>query len=62
MQLGIDAEGSQGADTKHKVFWVTGCNPGYPRPRSSHQTTRPSPYGRVTYWPRNARAEEVSRR
>jgi hypothetical protein len=24
------AEGSRGADTKHKVFWVTGCNPGYP--------------------------------
>ena len=32
VKLTIDAEGSQGADTKHKVFWVTGCNgyPGYP--------------------------------
>jgi hypothetical protein len=30
VRLTIDAEGSQGANTKHKVFWVTGCNPGYP--------------------------------
>jgi hypothetical protein len=30
VKLTINAEGSQGADTKHKVFWVTGCNPGYP--------------------------------
>jgi hypothetical protein len=30
VQLTIRAEGSTGADTKHKVFWVTGCNPGYP--------------------------------
>ena len=30
VRLTVDAEGSQGADTKHKVFWVTGCNPGYP--------------------------------
>jgi hypothetical protein len=32
VELTVDAEGSQGADTKHKVFWVTGCNgyPGYP--------------------------------
>jgi hypothetical protein len=25
VKLTINAEGSQGADTKHKVFWVTGC-------------------------------------
>jgi hypothetical protein len=25
VELTINAEGSQGADTKHKVFWVTGC-------------------------------------
>jgi hypothetical protein len=25
VKLTIHAEGSQGADTKHKVFWVTGC-------------------------------------
>jgi hypothetical protein len=29
VKLTVDAEGSQGAETKHKVFWVTGCN-GYP--------------------------------
>jgi hypothetical protein len=29
VKLTVNAEGSQGADTKHKVFWVTGCNP-YP--------------------------------
>ena len=29
VKLTVNAEGSQGADTKHKVFWVTGCN-GYP--------------------------------
>jgi len=27
VKLTINAEGSQGADTKHKVFWVTGCVP-----------------------------------
>jgi LPXTG-motif cell wall-anchored protein len=25
VKLTVNAEGSQGADTKHKVFWVTGC-------------------------------------
>jgi len=25
VELTINAEGSQGADVKHKVFWVTGC-------------------------------------
>ena len=25
VKLTVHAEGSQGADTKHKVFWVTGC-------------------------------------
>jgi hypothetical protein len=27
VKLTINAEGSQGADVKHKVFWVTGCPP-----------------------------------
>ena len=27
VKLTINAEGSQGADTKHKVFWVDGCRP-----------------------------------
>ena len=28
VKVTINAEGSQGADVKHKVFWVTGCGPG----------------------------------
>jgi hypothetical protein len=35
VKLTVNAEGSQGADSKHKVFWVTGCNPGYPGNPSS---------------------------
>ena len=27
VKLTVHAEGSQGADVKHKVFWVTGCGP-----------------------------------
>lgn len=27
VKLTVNAEGSIGADTKHKVFWVTGCQP-----------------------------------
>jgi hypothetical protein len=30
VKLTVHADGSQGADTKHKVFWVSGCKPGYP--------------------------------
>ena len=31
IRLTINADGSQGADTKHKIFWVTDCSPdGYP--------------------------------
>ena len=26
VKLTVNAEGSQGADVKHKVFWVTGCD------------------------------------
>jgi hypothetical protein len=28
VKLTVHADGSQGADVKHKVFWVTGCGPG----------------------------------
>jgi hypothetical protein len=28
VKLTVNAEGSQGADVKHKVFWVTGCPAG----------------------------------
>jgi hypothetical protein len=27
VRLTIEADGSRGADTKHKTFWVTGCEP-----------------------------------
>jgi hypothetical protein len=27
VKLTVNADGSRGADTKHKVFWVTGCDP-----------------------------------
>ncbi|MGI8518875.1 MAG: hypothetical protein ACR2ME_11170 [Acidimicrobiia bacterium] len=27
IKLTVNADGSQGADVKHKVFWVTGCEP-----------------------------------
>ena len=27
VRLDINADGSQGADQKHKTFWVTGCEP-----------------------------------
>jgi len=30
VKLTVHAPGSQGADTKHKVFWVTGCDPNTP--------------------------------
>jgi hypothetical protein len=32
IKLTVNAEGSQGADTKHKVFWVSGCPPK-PKPK-----------------------------
>jgi hypothetical protein len=41
VKLTINAEGSQGADTKHKVFWVTGCVPG-PTTSTSGTTTTTS--------------------
>jgi hypothetical protein len=32
VKLTIHADGSRGADTKHKVFWVDGCRPEPPPP------------------------------
>jgi hypothetical protein len=56
VKLTVHAEGSQGADTKHKVFWVTGCEtttpttpgpststPGGATPPGSGPTTSTSP-------------------
>jgi hypothetical protein len=39
VKLTIHADGSRGADTKHKVFWVTGCG------SSSTTTTTTTPTG-----------------
>lgn len=41
VKLTVHAEGSQGADTKHKVFWVTDCGTEDP-PTSSSSTTAPT--------------------
>jgi hypothetical protein len=38
VKLTIHADGSQGADTKHKVFWVDGCRPA-PAPAAVAETT-----------------------
>jgi LPXTG cell wall anchor motif len=46
VKLTINAEGSQGADVKHKVFWVTGCAPT-PTPTMT-ETPTPSPTPTVT--------------
>ena len=32
VKLTVNADGSQGADVKHKVFWVSGCEDPYPDP------------------------------
>jgi hypothetical protein len=39
VKLTIHADGSQGADTKHKVFWVTGCAAGTTTTTSGTTTT-----------------------
>src|SRR5215207_3637077 len=42
VKLTINAEGSQGADVKHKVFWVTGCVPGPTTTTTTAPTTTTS--------------------
>jgi hypothetical protein len=39
VKLTIHAEGSQGADVKHKVFWVTGCGGHGPTTTTDHKST-----------------------
>jgi LPXTG-motif cell wall-anchored protein len=39
VELTVHADGSQGADTKYKVFWVTGCGPGQTTTTTSGTTT-----------------------
>ena len=41
MKLTVHAEGSQGADTKHKVFWVTGCGGTQPNTPPTTPPTEP---------------------
>jgi hypothetical protein len=41
VKLTVHAEGSQGADTKHKVFWVSGCDTP-PTPTTPTSTPGPS--------------------
>jgi cell division septation protein DedD len=42
VKLTINAEGSQGADTKHKVFWVEQCVTPTPTPTAT-PSTKPTP-------------------
>jgi len=49
VKLTINADGSQGADVKHKVFWVTGCPPVTTTTSGSRPLTamaRPAPRAR----------------
>jgi hypothetical protein len=43
VKLTINAEGSQGADVKHKVFWVTGCVPAPTTTTTAPTTTTTAP-------------------
>jgi hypothetical protein len=42
VKLTVNAEGSQGADVKHKVFWVTGCPAGTTTTSTSTTTSSTS--------------------
>ena len=49
VKLTINAEGSQGADKKHKVFWVKGCPPKpSPTPPEPSKVPNPEPSASVT--------------
>jgi hypothetical protein len=54
VKLTINADGSQGADVKHKVFWVEGCPTPTPSPTKTHTPTptpTPSPTKTKTHKP-----------
>ena len=51
VKLTINAEGSQGADVKHKVFWVTGCAPSPTTTTKPGGTTTTMPGGTTTTMP-----------
>lgn len=42
VKLTVNAEGSIGADVKHKVFWVSGCEPPTSTTSTSTTTTTPT--------------------
>ena len=42
VKLTVNAEGSQGADTKYKVFWVSGCVPPTTTTSTTSSTTSTS--------------------
>jgi hypothetical protein len=42
VKLTVNAEGSQGADIKHKAYWVTGCATPTPTTRTTTSTPTPS--------------------
>src|SRR4029450_9608174 len=44
----VHAEGSQGADVKHKVFWVTGCAPSPTTTTKPGETTTSTKPGETT--------------
>ena len=48
VKLTINADGSQGADVKHKVFWSTGCVPAPTTTTSTTTTTLPPPSSSTT--------------
>ena len=43
VKLTIHADGSQGADTKHKVFWVQPCEVPTTPPSTAPTSTVPTP-------------------
>jgi hypothetical protein len=51
VKLTIKAEGSQGADTKHKVFWVEGCPPPPTPTPTKTPTAKPTPTPTATGTP-----------
>jgi LPXTG-motif cell wall-anchored protein len=51
VKLTVNAEGSQGADVKHKVFWVQGCEVPGTTPTTSSTTTTTKPGGTTTTVP-----------
>jgi cell division septation protein DedD len=61
VKLTINADGSQGADVKHKVFWVEGCPT--PTPTKTHTPTptpTPSPTKTETHTPTPTPTPSVS--